>query len=75
MFLANVKADFVSDSINVDASSFVTKCLTHVQGSKCELLLESQFKTLTVTGIGNKRWRDLCSSDMSRIGLNFISIV
>ena len=56
MFLSKVKADF-SDSIDLDASSFVTKCITHVHGLKCELELDSHFKTVTVTGIGHRLWR------------------
>ena len=41
-FFSKIKADF-SDCIALDASSFITKCVTHVHGLKCELQLDSHF--------------------------------
>ena len=55
-FFSKIKADF-SDCIALDASSFITKCVTHVHGLKCELQLDSHFNTVTVTGIGHRVWR------------------
>ena len=40
--------------INLDNTTIITKCVTHVQGLKCEIILDSHFNTVTVTGVGHK---------------------
>ena len=52
MFLSKIKAD-LSSYIDIDEITFITGCVTHVQGLKCELVLDSHFNTVTITGIGH----------------------
>lgn len=56
MFLSKIKADF-SSKIDADATTFITKCTTHVHGLKCELVLDSHFSAVEITGIGHRLWR------------------
>ena len=56
MFLSKIKADFFSN-VDSDNTTTITKCVTHVQGLKCEIILDSHFNTVTVTGVGHKLWR------------------
>ena len=56
MFLSKIKSDF-SKNIDSDKTTTFTKCVTHVQGLKCDVTLDSHFSTVTVTGIGHKLWR------------------
>ena len=57
MFLSKMKSDFVS-SIDIDETSTVSKCVTHIKGLKCEILLASHFCTVSVTDVGHRIWRD-----------------
>ena len=57
MFLSKMKSDFVS-SIDIDETSTVSKCVTHIKGLQCEILLDSHFCTVSVTGVGHRIWRD-----------------
>ena len=53
MFLSKVKSD-LSRSIDVDATSFITRCVNHVRGLKSETVMDSHFDTMTVTGVGHR---------------------
>ncbi|MES9882521.1 MAG: SGNH/GDSL hydrolase family protein [Sedimenticola sp.] len=65
-FLAKMKADFSSGITEADLSSGitdrecttgVTKCVTHVNGLRCEIVMNSHDKSVTLTGEGHKVWR------------------
>ncbi|MES9883778.1 MAG: GDSL-type esterase/lipase family protein [Sedimenticola sp.] len=55
-FVAKMESD-CSNSISLDKTSFVSKVTTHTQGLKCDIAMDSHFKTVTVTGVGHKTWR------------------
>ena len=57
MFLSKTKSDFLS-SIDIDETSTVSKCVTHIKGLKCEILLDSHFCTVSFTGVSHRIWRD-----------------
>ena len=57
MFQSKMKADFAC-SIEMDETSFISKYMTHVRGIKFEVVLDSQFFNITVSGIGHRTWRD-----------------
>ena len=57
MLLSKMKSDFVN-STDIDETSTASKCVTHIQGLKCEILLDSNFCTLSVTSVGHRIWRD-----------------
>ena len=65
MFLSKMKSDFVS-SIDIDETSTVSKCVTHIKGLKCDILLDSHFCTVSVTGVGHRIWRDYYFSKAAR---------
>ncbi len=56
-FAAKMQSDF-SSSINIDRTSFVSKVTTHTKGMKCDIAMDSHFRTVTVTGVGHKTWRE-----------------
>lgn len=56
MFLEKMKADF-SRNTEIDNTTTTTKCIMHVQGLKCEIVLDSHFNTVTISGVGHKLWR------------------
>ena len=37
----------------------MSKCTTHINGAKCELKLDAHFKSVELSGIGYKKWRNL----------------
>ena len=39
-------------SVEKDETTFVSKCSTHIKGVKCDLKLDSHFKTVELSGIG-----------------------
>ena len=49
-------SDYMS-SVDVDETSFVSRCTTHIKGAKCSLKLDSHFKSVELSGIGFKLWR------------------
>ena len=49
-------ADYMS-SVDIDNTNFVSKCTTHIRGAKCEIKLDSHFKTVELCGIGYQMWR------------------
>ena len=65
LFLFKVKSDF-SSSIDADATSFITRCVTHVRGLKCEIVVDSHFDTVTVMGVGHRLWRECYFSKVSQ---------
>ena len=56
-FKNKIHADFMS-SVEIDETSFVSRCTTHVRGAKCEIRLDRHFKTVELSGIGFKAWRE-----------------
>ena len=56
MFQRKVHADF-QQSVEKDETTFVSKCSTHIKGVKCDLRLDSHFKTVELSGMGFKLWR------------------
>ena len=45
-------------SVDVDKTSFVSRCTTHIKRAKCSIKLDSHFKSLELSGIGFKLWRE-----------------
>ena len=56
IFKNKIHSDF-QQSVEIDETSFISKCTTHVKGAKCELRLDSHFRTVELLGIGFKVWR------------------
>ena len=52
-----IHSDYMS-SVDIDETSFVSNCTTHVKGAKCDIKLDSHFKTVELSGIGFKKWRE-----------------
>ena len=44
IFKNKIHSDFIQ-SVDIDETSFISKCSTHVKGAKCELRLDSHFRT------------------------------
>ena len=57
MFLKKVHSDF-RQSVEKDETTFVSKCSTHIKGVKCDLKLDSHFKTVELSGFGFRLWRE-----------------
>ena len=43
--------------VEIDETKSISKCTAQVQGAKCELRLDSHFRTVELLGIGFKVWR------------------
>ena len=56
-FQQKVHSDFMN-SVEIDETTFISKCTTHVRGAKCSMKLDSHFKTVELSGIGCKVWRE-----------------
>ena len=56
-FQKKICSDYMN-SIEIDQTSFVSKCTTHVRGLKCSMNLDRRFKTVELSGIGSKLWRE-----------------
>ena len=56
-FTQKIHSDYMS-SVDIDETSFISKCTTHVKGAKCDIKLDSHFKTVELSGIGFKKWRE-----------------
>ena len=56
-FKNKIHADFMN-SIDIDNTTFVSQCTTHIRGAKCEIKLDSHFKSVELSGIGHKAWRE-----------------
>ena len=51
-------------SVDIDRTSFMSKCTTHINGAKCDLKLDAHFKSVELSGIGYKIMeRSAVSSD------------
>ena len=57
MFQSKTHSDF-QQNVEKDETTFVSKCSTHIKGVKCELKLDSHFKTVELSGMGYKLWRN-----------------
>ena len=53
-FTQKIHSDYMS-SVDIDETSFISKCTTHVKGAKCDIKLDSHFKTVELSGIGFKK--------------------
>ena len=56
-FKNKIHADYTS-SVDIDETSFVSKCTPHILGAKCDIRLDRHFKTVELSGIGFKKWRE-----------------
>ena len=56
-FTQKIHSEYMS-SVDIDETSFISKCTTHVKGAKCDIKLDSHFKTVKLSGIGFKKWRE-----------------
>ena len=56
-FQKKIHSDFMS-SVEIDDTSFLSKCTTHIKGAKCNIKLDSHFKSIELSGIGCKLWRE-----------------
>ena len=45
-------------SVEIDDTSFLSKCTTHIKGAKSNIKLDSYFKTVELSDIGCKLWRE-----------------
>ena len=56
-FKNKIHANYMN-SVDIDATSFISRRTTHVHGAKCDIRLDSHFKTVELSGIGFKKWRE-----------------
>ena len=56
-FRQTIHSDYMS-SVDVDETSFVSRCTTHNKGAKCSIKLDSYFKSVELSGIGFKISRE-----------------
>ena len=56
-FRQKIHADYMS-SIDIDENNYISKCTTHIKGAKCNIKLDSHFKTMELSGIGYRLWRE-----------------
>ena len=56
-FKEKMHADYMI-SVDIDCTNFVSKCTTHIKGTKCDIKLDSHFKTVDLSGIGFRIWRE-----------------
>ena len=62
-FKNKIHADYMSN-VDIDRTSFMSKCTTHINGAKCNLKLDAHFKSVELSGIGYKKMeRSAVSSD------------
>ena len=54
-FQKKIHSDFMS-SVEIDDTSFLSNCTTHIKGAKCNIKLDSHFKSIELSGIGCKLW-------------------
>ena len=57
MFLKKMHSDFRLN-VEADETTFMSKCSTHIKGAKCDLSFDSHFKTVELSGVGFKMWRE-----------------
>ena len=50
-------SDFLN-SIGIDETNFISKCTTHIKGAKCNTKVDSHFKSVELSGLGFKLWRE-----------------
>ena len=56
-FRQKIHADYRS-SVDIDETNYVSKCTTHIKGAKSDIKLDSRFKTMELSGIGYRLWRE-----------------
>ena len=64
-FKNKIHADYMS-SIDIDNTNFISKCTTHIKGARCDIKLDSHFKTVDLSGLGCKIWRNERFPQISR---------
>ena len=74
-----IHADFMS-SVEIYETSFVSRCTAHVRGAKCGIRLDRHFKTVELSGIGFRAWREerfpsIAKSLFGRIILGLDSLI
>ena len=50
-FQKKIHSDFMS-SVEIDDTSFLSKCTTHIKGAKCNIKIDIHFKSIELSGIG-----------------------
>ncbi|MCU7800228.1 MAG: hypothetical protein KZQ70_08815, partial [gamma proteobacterium symbiont of Lucinoma myriamae] len=61
-----ILADFSQSIVNKE-SSHVLKCITHVNGLKCEFQIDNDLNTVIITGVGHKMWREYVFPKVTKI--------
>ena len=56
-FKNKTHTDYAS-TVDTDESRFALKCTIHIHGAKCDIILDRHFKTVELSGIGFKKWRE-----------------
>ena len=56
-FRRKIHYDFMN-SIDIDETNFISKCTTHIKGAKCNIKVDSHFKSVELSGLGFKLWRE-----------------
>ena len=56
-FKNKMHADYMS-SVDIDETTFMSKCATHINGVKCDIKLDAHFKTVELSGMGFQKWRE-----------------
>ena len=56
-FRQKIHADYMN-SVDIDETNYVSKCTTHIKGAKRDIKLDSHFKTMELSGIGYRLWRE-----------------
>ena len=52
-----IHSEFMS-KVEIDDTSFLSKCTTHIKGVKCKKKLDSHFKTVELSGLCCKFWSE-----------------
>ena len=56
-FKNKMHADYMS-SVDIDETTFMSKCATHINDVKCDIKLDAHFKTVELSGMGFQKWRE-----------------
>ncbi len=56
-FLSKMQSDF-TNSMSPENATCISRCSTHVKGLRCEIVMDSDKRTVCVTGVGHKMWKE-----------------
>ena len=56
-FRQKIHADYMS-SVDINETNYISKCTTHINCAKCDIKLDNHFKTMELSGIGYRLWRE-----------------